>query len=571
MNASYHPSKKILFCFLFGWTILNALQASFTDIHADEAYYWMYSRFLDWGYFDHPPMVALFIKVGDYITHSALGLRLCTIASSTLSAYLLWKIVEPYAQNIKLFVLLFASMVLFHVYSFITTPDTPLFFFSILFLYVYQRYLTADKLKWVVALAAICALMLYSKYHGVLLIFFTILSNLSLFKRKSFYACILLTSVFLLPHLWWQYTNGFPSLYFHLIDRSIESYTISYTIEYILPQLALAGPLVGWLLFPLSLKVKSTDLFQRALKFNLIGIFIFFLISTAKGRVEAHWTLLSFIPFMLLSYIALSRMTVIPKWFNPLALIGIALILMLRVTLMIPISYLSNAPFFADYYGSKQWADQLSAKATDKPVFFLDAFQEPSKYNFYTNTTNAFGYNSRNYRKTQYDVWPLEDSLINKRICLILDNPMGLDKSTHTDTIATVKGTKYGYWIDSVRTYQKVNIEALNIPTSWSANEVRSVKISIYNPYDHTISFSNDNQKWACTLEYGYNTNGNFGAFSPFSTTFNQLTIAPGNKAELSGIIKAPSEPGKYKLIFSIRTKPFAGPRNSHYIPIEVK
>jgi hypothetical protein len=21
----------------------------------DEAYYWVYSKFLDWGYFDHPP------------------------------------------------------------------------------------------------------------------------------------------------------------------------------------------------------------------------------------------------------------------------------------------------------------------------------------------------------------------------------------------------------------------------------------------------------------------------------------------------------------------------------------
>ena len=28
------------------------------QLHPDEAYYWLWSRYLDWSYFDHPPMVA---------------------------------------------------------------------------------------------------------------------------------------------------------------------------------------------------------------------------------------------------------------------------------------------------------------------------------------------------------------------------------------------------------------------------------------------------------------------------------------------------------------------------------
>ena len=54
--------KKVLLnpfaLFLAALGILNLLQAGFTTLNNDEAYYWMYSKFLAWGYFDHPPMIA---------------------------------------------------------------------------------------------------------------------------------------------------------------------------------------------------------------------------------------------------------------------------------------------------------------------------------------------------------------------------------------------------------------------------------------------------------------------------------------------------------------------------------
>src|ERR1700761_6400380 len=92
-------SDKPIWYFLLCWTILNVLQAYTLQIHADEAYYWMYSRFLDWGDFDHPPMVAIFIWLGDHLKHNELGLRLMTILSSTGALYLLWLILKKYSVN----------------------------------------------------------------------------------------------------------------------------------------------------------------------------------------------------------------------------------------------------------------------------------------------------------------------------------------------------------------------------------------------------------------------------------------------------------------------------------------
>src|ERR1700744_4141124 len=87
-------SDKIIFYFLLFWTILNAIQAYTMELQADEAYYWMYSRYLDWGYFDHPPMVALFIRLGDSLMHNEFGLRMLTVFASSVSIYLLWLILK---------------------------------------------------------------------------------------------------------------------------------------------------------------------------------------------------------------------------------------------------------------------------------------------------------------------------------------------------------------------------------------------------------------------------------------------------------------------------------------------
>src|SRR5476651_1047074 len=163
------PDKPIWY-FLLGWTILNALQAYKLEIHADEAYYWMYSQFLDWGYFDHPPMVAVFIKIGDSLIHNEFGLRLITILTSSASVYLLWLILKKYTVDALAFILVMASLLICHIYGFITTPDAPLFFFTVLFYFFYQKYLEKDSLLLTFVLGIVVAGMLYSKYHAILLI-----------------------------------------------------------------------------------------------------------------------------------------------------------------------------------------------------------------------------------------------------------------------------------------------------------------------------------------------------------------------------------------------------------------
>ncbi|MGZ3939646.1 MAG: ArnT family glycosyltransferase, partial [Flavisolibacter sp.] len=58
-----------------------------TGLDGDEAYYWTYSRHLQWGYFDHPPVVALSVKLGELFGHGRLFTRLGAVLLSTLTIY----------------------------------------------------------------------------------------------------------------------------------------------------------------------------------------------------------------------------------------------------------------------------------------------------------------------------------------------------------------------------------------------------------------------------------------------------------------------------------------------------
>ena len=55
------------------------------DLYADEAYYWMWSRRPDTGYFDHPPMVAWLIRASTAALPGELGVRILFLACGALA------------------------------------------------------------------------------------------------------------------------------------------------------------------------------------------------------------------------------------------------------------------------------------------------------------------------------------------------------------------------------------------------------------------------------------------------------------------------------------------------------
>lgn len=558
------PTPKIersILLFLLCWFTINCLQAFFTELHPDEAYYWVYSRYLDWGYFDHPPMIALFIKAGYALFQNELGLRLMVVIATTCSIYITWLIAQSYKVSAKTFILLSTPLFVLHIYGFIATPDAPLLLASTLFYYQFRKYQQKDQLSSAFLLALLSACLVYSKYHGILLIGFTLLSDLSIVKRKSFWLIPGLSILLFMPHLYWQFSHDFPSIKYHLVDRSAKPYSFDNTTNYFLNELLISGPLTGILVFYFGWKQKTLrDRFLRTLKFNFIGVFLFFFITSFKGWVEAHWTLIGFIPALILAAIYVEKN---PKWkpiYQPLALSGIALIIGLRLLFVIPNSNTKHLPVLRDFFGAKEWAKVMAEKSAGKPIIFQDRFQEPSLYLFYSKSAiPAIGICSWDYRKTQFDIWDMEEQLQGKPAYYVSRGR----EITAADSFQTSKGAFFGFAIDQLNSYQKLVISCnIDVVTE----QTKDIPISIYNPYPYAIHLA-DTGKSPTTLLYSYWKNGKIQQ-TDTSSLHLDTTIPSGADVQFKLPINTNLEPGNYHLLISLRTFPFLPSLNARTIPV---
>ena len=133
-----NKNSRISILFYCSWFLIGLIQAWGTELFDDEAYYWVYSKFMDWGYFDHPPMIALLIKIGYSIFPSELGVRLFIVILGTASIYYIEKLTKP--KDLKLFYSIVLSMAILQLGGVMAVPDIPLFFFTVMFFVAYQKY-----------------------------------------------------------------------------------------------------------------------------------------------------------------------------------------------------------------------------------------------------------------------------------------------------------------------------------------------------------------------------------------------------------------------------------------------
>lgn len=563
-------ANKPIWYFILCWTLLNLLQAYTLELHGDEAYYWVYAQKLDWGYFYHPPMMALFIKIGYTFLHNELGVRLMAVLTNSAAMYLLWLILKPYRVNSWWFILTISSVLVFHVYGFTTTPDAPLFFFAVLFYYVYQRYVDNDSWLTGFFMGIIAACLLYSKYHGVLVIGFTVLSNFKLFKRGSFYLAMITGLVLLIPHILWQSHHGFPAVNYQLFERSSDrTYKVGDSIEYLSGQLLLGGVLSSWFLFYKGFTAKVTDSFTRALMFNAIGTFAFFLVNTLNSEVQPHYTLIAFGPLAALALINFTKGGTLPVWYQRLLMANIALVIIIRLALMLQWPVMKKIQALDTYFGYKKWAMAVHKKAGNAYMVMDDGFQNPSKYNFYNNTLKGFSYDSRYYGRTMYDIWAFEDSLQHKRVYGVFGGPI---KGVTTDTIPGGSNVYYGGWIDDARTYQKIAIDVTRKEVTARPGQKIQFDLRLTNPYPFDIAFANAGYQHPAFLEACFfKGKTDLVTLQQADSSFNAIALKKGATQNYKMTVTTPLTKGKYYLIFSIRTEPFSGSKNSPLIKFLVE
>ena len=534
-------NKNITFLFYLIWTITLVIQARFSDLINDEAYYWMFSKNLDWGYFDHPPMIALLIKLGFYVFKNEFGVRLFCIILNVFSIYLIEKSINP--SNRLLFYKIIISIVFLNIGGFFAIPDTPMIFFSVLFFILFKKYIEKDSYLNAVFLSICIALLLYSKYHGILIVLFTFLINISLFKRKSLYLLILISVLLFLPHLIWQFKNSFPTLNYHFFERGTVEYSFLNTFNYLISILLIFGPFIGFILIYCLFIFTKKTIFEKTLFANIILILLFFFIMTFKSRVESNWIFILLFPLIYLGYETISQSlkltNVINKLFYPSFLI-----LILLKSYFIYDFLPKNWNVINEFHNNKKWAFAVKKIAKKTPVAFMNSYQKASKYEFYTGE-KAFSLNNIMGRKNQFTVWDTENLYQGKKVILILNY-----ENKNFPSIKTNKESYSYFSFENFRSFSNIKINTDLQKYKVNNNNSLNIGVSFYTSNNNKRDFE-ANKNFPSYLSYMVFKGDKLISETTTNLKLNNEILNTNNKHYIH--IKLPNKKTKYYLFFGIK------------------
>lgn len=312
--------------FLISLYAVRLFYISYLQLAPDEAYYWYWSKHLDWSYFDHPPMtayiMAIFTSLG---TDSEFFVRLggfsCSIVCLVL-VYLAGKKLVPENDRFPWEVLAIANItLLFSTGSMIQTPDTPLLLFWTAAFYFGVQIITGGKAFWWYLWGTALGLGLLSKYTAVLLVpcqFAYLLvspSNRHWLARKEPYVALLIGTIIFSPVIFWNWEHQWISFAYQSAHgfSSDRQHVGAKLLEYIGGQALAITP--GIFLAFLFYGVMGTWRSVREpvseylyLAFLSWPVLLFFAFSTAVGDLaEANWPAPAYIAGLILMWAVYAR------------------------------------------------------------------------------------------------------------------------------------------------------------------------------------------------------------------------------------------------------------------------
>ncbi len=267
------------------------------DLYADEAYYWMWSRRLATGYFDHPPMVAWLVRAGTEILPGEQGVRLFFLLCGALAvvfAALIGREMSDDPRVPAVAAILAATSPILMLTGGLALPDAP----------VEAAYAGATLLVarargrgWIAA-GVVVGLALLSKYTAALLapaLLILVLLDGELRRELRtpwpWMGGAVAILVFL-PNLLWNASHGWAAILFQMRHGLGSQATGRTVLEYLGGLLGGAGvvalPLGLWRL------ARGRDSFTLRVAVATIAPIAVTALSALRGPVEANWAALAY-------------------------------------------------------------------------------------------------------------------------------------------------------------------------------------------------------------------------------------------------------------------------------------
>ena len=281
--------------------LLRLYGLSYNNLLAEESYYWNYAQHLDFGYLDHPPMVAVLIKITSSIfgTHE-FGVRIASLLCWMLTGFFSFKLTNLITRGTgKYALMLLAILPFFFLHSMVITPDQPLIVCWSAALYCLYRSLVLDERHYWYGTGIWLGLGLLSKYTIVLLGPATLLflcitpSARPWLRRKEPYLCALITTVLFTPVIYWNATHEWASFVFQSTRRleATPSFSFHHLIGILVFFVMPAGIISLWTLMRknVSKKIQIVTKSKRFIQVFTLFPLAFFGVFSFSHEIKFNW------------------------------------------------------------------------------------------------------------------------------------------------------------------------------------------------------------------------------------------------------------------------------------------
>ena len=318
-------------------------------ISGDEAYFVLWGKNLDYGYYDHTPFVGWILAALLTISDATWWLRLPSTILPILLSYGIYHILKQQESKVALIAALTFLVAPVNVINILITTDTPLILFSFISAwYFYQAIISSEnkenKFKFFILSGLFLGLAFLSKYFAVFLGVTYGLYILLFQRNKRGFTGLLIILLMVLPFVFinilWNYNNCWSNILFNLYNRaSGESDSLGNLYKYIGMLVYLFSPVLMYFLIKNIKEYRNirSDVRKHLYFWVAIIPLSLFLILLIRKSIGLHW-MLSFYPF---AFIAFSSFLNMKQWrttfyfmlaLSSLHLIVIASILILPVT-----------------------------------------------------------------------------------------------------------------------------------------------------------------------------------------------------------------------------------------------
>ena len=451
--------------FVVGATLIRLLVGAFVPLFPDETYYWEWSRNLAFGYFDHPPLIALLVSGGTLIFgDTALGVRFLPILAGTGCTLAVMHMARALGGDAaaRLGAVTFTVMPIVAVGSVLATPDAPMLCAMAWAIYAVLRALGvpahahhpdgpgggSHALRWWLIAGVAIGLAMGSKYTSVLVpaaIAAAFVAHGKLqnrFGQAGPYVAVAVAAAVLAPVLIWNATHDWVSFRFQLnhglgAPKGGALGILNRELELLGGQIGLVSPI---LFYFMARAIRDAVRFsEEGLRFMLAMTCVvpltFFVYSATRKSVEANWPAMAWVAAVVLLATDVPHTARMRTWFARGLAFAAALSAIVYVHVIVPIIPLPASrdqvarAFGWDLIGQtvdRKRATLVPLRGEGTPTVYVGAerYQDASELAFHMpDHPRVFSMNLTG-RANQYDLWPqfADVAGLDATLILVLDD-----------------------------------------------------------------------------------------------------------------------------------------------------